>query len=185
MWRKLFLAGFGILTLASTGLAAGKRAILLGVISDSNCGLKHAVAGPAAAQCVMKCTSSGANFVLVSEGRIYRFSEKIQFLKSFAGKKVEVIGDLTGGMITGDYITVEEMLGDIPKNLQLFEGTLKNGAGKFMLQTEGKVYTVDPAHARYKESLPVYIGEAVEVVGTSDGNTIQLLEVHNREPNMP
>jgi hypothetical protein len=69
--------------------------------------------------------------------------------------------------------------------LQLFEGTLKNVAGKFMLETDGRVYSVDPSAARYKESLPVYTGEAVEVVGTSDGNTIHLLEVLNREPNMP
>ncbi len=185
MLRKLFLAGYCLLTLASTALAAGKRVILVGVISDSNCGLKHAVPGSAAAQCVIKCTSNGANFVLVSGGRIYRFSEKIQFLKSFAGKKVEVIGDLTGVTIAGDYIAVNEVQGDLPKNLQLFEGTLKNVAGKFMLETDGRVYSVDPSAARYKESLPVYTGEAVEVVGTSDGNTIHLLEVLNREPNMP
>ena len=87
------------------------RVVLVGVMSDSHCGLKHAVAGPDAAKCVIGCASKDADYVLVSEGKIYKFEKKNDFYKNFAGKNVEVVGNLTGGTFAMMDLSVSELLG--------------------------------------------------------------------------
>ncbi|MGH9455685.1 MAG: hypothetical protein ACRD2O_17130 [Terriglobia bacterium] len=69
-----------------------------GVVSDSNCGAKHAVAGDEAAQCVSECITNGAKYVLVSDGSLYQVSPQDQFA-AYAGKSVTVSGSLDGDTI--------------------------------------------------------------------------------------
>jgi hypothetical protein len=71
-----------------------------GVISDSMCKKKHMMPGKTDAQCVEECVKSGANYVLVSGDKVYTLSAKKGLIAPFAGKKVQVQGDLQGASIT-------------------------------------------------------------------------------------
>lgn len=179
--RKLFLVVFGILALACAGFAEGTRVVLVGVMSDSHCGLKHAKAGPDAAKCVIECASKDADYVLVSGGKIYKFEKKNDFYKNIAGKNVEVLGTLTGDTFGISDLSVAELLGDPPKNLKLFEGTLKSSGGKFTLESDGKVYQLDGTTAVDQgKDFPDLVGQAAEVVGTLEGNTIHVHDAQSR-----
>jgi len=181
MWRRFLLAGVIVLAVAGSGLAAGNRVLVVGVLSDSHCGAKHATASEDAAKCVIACASGGADYVVVSEGKIYKFEKKNAFYKHFAGKNVEVVGNLTGDTFAMMDLGVAELTGEPPKNLQLFEGTLKSSGGKYTLESAGKVYSIDAGTAADKgESLPSMVGQAVEVVGSAEGDTIHLHDAQTR-----
>jgi hypothetical protein len=181
MMRKLFLVVFSVLALACAGLATGTRVVLVGVMSDSHCGLKHSVAGPDAAKCVIGCAAKDADYVLVSEGKIYKFSKKDDFYKNFAGKNVEVVGTLTGDTFANMSLGVSEILGAPPKNLHLFQGFLKASGDKFTLKTEDKVYQLDTETAADKgKGLPDLDGRPVEVIGSPDGSTIHVHDVQTQ-----
>jgi hypothetical protein len=175
MLRKLFLVVFSVLALACSGLAAGTRLVLVGVMSDSHCGLKHAVAGPDAAKCVIGCASKDADYVLVSDGKIYKFEKKNDFYKNFAGKNVEVVGTLTDGVIAMMNLSVVELDGDPPKNLHLYDGTVKVTGGKYTLESESKVYQIDgQAGVDVDAMLKGLVGQPADLIGTLDGDTIHL-----------
>ncbi len=181
MLRRLFLVTFSVLALACAGFAAETRVVLVGVMSDSHCGLKHAQAGADAAKCVVACASKDADYVLVSGGKIYKFAKKDAFNKYVAGKNVEVVGTLTGDTFGMTDIAVAELLGDPPKNLKLFEGTLKGSGGKFTLDVGGKVYQLDGETAVDKgKDFPDLVGHAADVAGTLDGNTIHMHDAQSR-----
>ncbi len=76
---------------------------MTGVISDANCGAKHAAAAASDAACVKSCIKRGAAPVLVSEGKVYKISADSQDkVKELAGMKVKV-----EGKVEGDTVTVE------------------------------------------------------------------------------
>src|SRR5579864_2858287 len=64
MSRKILLIMFSILAVAAAAIAAPTRVVLVGVMSDSHCGLKHSVASDDAAKCVIGCASKDADYVL-------------------------------------------------------------------------------------------------------------------------
>ena len=70
------------------------------VISDSQCGLKHATASDDAAACVTKCVSGGAKYVLVMEGKVYQLAPQDKISPSLAGRNARVTGVLNGDTIT-------------------------------------------------------------------------------------
>jgi len=70
-----------------------------GVVSDSNCGAKHARPSDQAAQCVSQCVASGAKYVLVSGGSVFQVDPQNQ-LAAYAGKSITVQGSLRGDTIT-------------------------------------------------------------------------------------
>jgi hypothetical protein len=181
MLRKSLLVGFSVLALAGAGFAEGTRVVLVGVMSDSHCGLKHSQASADAAKCVIGCASKGADYVLVSDGKIYKFEKKNDFYSNFAGKNVQVVGTLTGDTFRASDIGVEELLGAPPKNLQLFQGFLKSSGGKFTLKTEDKVYQIDTETSADKgKQLPDLDGRPVEIIGTREGGTIHMREVQTQ-----
>jgi hypothetical protein len=71
-----------------------------GVISDSMCKQKHMMPGKTDAQCTEECVKAGASYVLISGGKVYTLSAKKGLITPFAGKKVQVQGDLQGNSIT-------------------------------------------------------------------------------------
>jgi hypothetical protein len=72
-----------------------------GVISDANCGAKHAAAAASDAACVKSCIKRGAAPVLVSDGKVYKISADSQDkVKELAGQKVTVVGKVEGDTIT-------------------------------------------------------------------------------------
>ncbi len=81
-------------------LAWGAEKSWTGVVSDSNCGLKHATASADAAACVAKCVEGGGTYVLVSKGKLYQLDPQDKIAKSLAGKEVKITGTLSGDKIT-------------------------------------------------------------------------------------
>jgi len=71
-----------------------------GVISDSMCKQKHMMPGKTDAECTEECVKAGASYVLVSGDKVYTLSAKKGIITPFAGKKVQVQGDLKNNAIT-------------------------------------------------------------------------------------
>lgn len=181
MLRRLLLVAFGVLAMACAGFAAGTRVVVVGVMSDSHCGLKHAVAGPDAAQCVIGCASKDADYVVASEGKLYKFEKKNPFYKNFAGKNVEAVGTLTDATFSMTDLSVVELdAGDLPKGLELFEGTLKSAAGKYTLDVYGKIYQIDTSASGDVSYLTNMVGQPADVIGKADGNVIHLHDAQSR-----
>ena len=101
MRNKLFMLGLAFLV---SGCMAFAATTYSGTVSDSNCGVKHAHPSTAAAQCVAKCVSGGAQYVLVSKGKVYKMDPQDKFA-DYAGKYVHVKGTMNGDTITADSVS--------------------------------------------------------------------------------
>ena len=101
MKKTLLMLGVSLLISASMVLAASS---FYGTVSDSNCGAKHAHPSTAAAQCVAKCVSGGAQYVLVSHGKVYKLDPQDKFA-DYAGKAVKVTGSRKGDTITAESVS--------------------------------------------------------------------------------
>jgi hypothetical protein len=97
MTKKALLVVLTLLVFGCLSWAADKT--FTGTVSDSHCGAKHAKASAAAEECVEKCVSGGAEYVLVSHGKVYKLSDQDKF-KGMGGKAVKVVGSLGGDTIT-------------------------------------------------------------------------------------
>ncbi|MGH9452561.1 MAG: DUF5818 domain-containing protein [Terriglobia bacterium] len=100
MRNKLFMLGVAFLV---SGCMAFAATTYSGTVSDSNCGVKHAHPSTAAAQCVAKCVSGGAQYVLVSKDKVYKLDSQDKFA-DYAGKYVRVKGTLNGDTIAVDSV---------------------------------------------------------------------------------
>jgi hypothetical protein len=92
--KKVALLAFAVLVFASLSFAK----TITGTVSDSHCGVKHAMAGDAAAHCVEHCVSGGATYVVVSNGKVYQVDAQDKF-KGLGGKSVTVTGTVKGDSI--------------------------------------------------------------------------------------
>lgn len=101
MWG-VFLIALGVMAITAPSMLAGPQSTSAktwtGVVSDSNCGLKHSTPSDEAAMCVKKCVGAGAQYVLVSGGKVYQLSDQSKFA-DFAGRSVKVTGTLKGNVI--------------------------------------------------------------------------------------
>lgn len=71
-----------------------------GTITDSKCGAAHADASEKSMKCSQACVKSGkAEAVLVSDGKVYKFSDASK-VAEHVGHKVVVTGDVNGETIT-------------------------------------------------------------------------------------
>ncbi len=93
--KKIALLTFAVLVFASLSFAK----TITGTVSDAHCGVKHATASDAAAECVEKCVSGGASYVLISGGKVYQLDAQDKF-KGLGGKSVTVTGTVKGTNIT-------------------------------------------------------------------------------------
>ena len=88
------------------GPALCQNGNLDGHLSDSSCGASHDAMtehGTKATdkQCTQMCVLRGAKYVFVNEGRVLMVkNQDLADLKTFAGDRVMVSGDLTGDTIT-------------------------------------------------------------------------------------
>lgn len=80
-------------------IASAAPQTFTGTISDSMCNKKHMMPGKTEAQCTEECVKAGASYVLVSGDKVYALSAKKSLIASFAGKKVQVQGDLENNTI--------------------------------------------------------------------------------------
>jgi len=71
-----------------------------GVISDSMCKKTHMMPGKTDAQCIEECVKAGASYVLVSGDKVYTLNAKSSLISPYAGKKVQIQGDLKNNTIT-------------------------------------------------------------------------------------
>ncbi len=103
MKRKLLMSVVVILAFGSLAVAAGKSSSFVGVVSDSNCGLKHSTPSKAAAECVKKCVNMGAKYVLVYHGKVYQVGPQKEF-DGMGGQRVKVTGKMNGDMIMAENV---------------------------------------------------------------------------------
>ena len=82
---------------ASSAWAAERT--FTGVVSDSMCGAKHGMANMSDRECTQMCASRGAQYVLVSDGKVYRLANHAGDLKTHAGHTVNVTGEVKGDSI--------------------------------------------------------------------------------------
>jgi hypothetical protein len=71
-----------------------------GVISDSMCGKKHMMPGKSDAECVRECVKAGSKYILVVGDRLYTLNANPQTIAPFAGKQVQVQGEIKGSTLS-------------------------------------------------------------------------------------
>lgn len=85
---------------------SARTGIWTGIISDSSCAASHDAMtehGTKATdrQCTQMCVLRGAKYVFVNNGRVLMVkNQNLADLKTFAGDRVMLSGDLTGDTIT-------------------------------------------------------------------------------------
>ena len=100
---KKFSVGPAVLAVSvlfsASQLALAASQAFEGTVSDSMCEKKHMMPGKSAAQCTEECLKMGSTYVLVTEGKVYPLVAKKGVLTPFAGKHVQVQGELTKNSI--------------------------------------------------------------------------------------
>ncbi len=96
--KKLMLisaAAAGLVSLPAFGAQVN------GYISDAHCGKAHDKVSDANTACIKKCTGSGSDPVLVSEGKVMKFDADSK-AKAMAhiGEEVKIDGTVSGDVIT-------------------------------------------------------------------------------------
>ncbi len=99
MTKKLAMLVFSLLIVGCMAFAAQAEKSFTGTVSDEHCGAKHSTPSKAAEECVEKCVSGGAQYVLVSHGKVYKLDAQDKF-KGMGGKRVHVKGTLSDDTIT-------------------------------------------------------------------------------------
>ena len=93
---------------------------------------------------------------------------------------MEVVGTLTDSAFAMTDLSVVELdAGDLPKGLELFEGTLKSAEGKYTLDVNGKVYEINP-DGNNVDYLKSMVGQVSDVIGKAEGHVIHLHDAQSR-----
>lgn len=71
-----------------------------GTISDSMCAKKHMMPGKSDAECIQECVKAGSKYVLVSGSKVYTLNAKAALTAPYAGKQVQVQGELKDSALT-------------------------------------------------------------------------------------
>jgi hypothetical protein len=95
------IVGTTLIALLSTTSTWAADNTLMGAISDSLCGASHKEMGTKMTdrECTQACAAKGAQYVLVSGGRIYKLTNHAADLKAHAGHMVNLTGDVKGDSI--------------------------------------------------------------------------------------
>lgn len=98
---KKLVVGFSLL--AASAFAGEWK----GTISDSKCAAGHADASEKSMKCAQACVKSGkAEAVLVSDGKVYKFSDASK-VAEHVGHKVVIAGNLDGETIKVDSVRMD------------------------------------------------------------------------------
>jgi hypothetical protein len=99
-----------IMTLLATTTWAAEQT-LSGAISDRMCGVSHKgmSTNMTDRECTQLCASKGAQYVLVSGGKVYTLTNHGADLKAHAGHTVNVTGDVKGDAIRVSKIDMPNM----------------------------------------------------------------------------
>jgi hypothetical protein len=74
-----------------------------GIISDENCGAKHAALTSDDKACLDKCAKTGVAKVFVSDGKVYKIDNQDAVAKHL-GHKVTITGKMEGDTIHADSV---------------------------------------------------------------------------------
>lgn len=102
MKKQIIITAAVLFTLFMPALRVAHAAAqtFTGVISDSMCNKKHMMPGKTDVQCTEECVKGGAGYVLVAGEKVYTLSARKGLIAPFAGKKVQLQGNLQGASIT-------------------------------------------------------------------------------------
>ena len=91
---------FLTLSLCATPTFASEQTVR-GTVSDVMCGASHAGMPTKMTdrECTQLCAAKGAQYVLVSDGKIYKLTNHNADFKAHAGETVSVTGDVKGDTI--------------------------------------------------------------------------------------
>ena len=99
--QKAFASVVGLITLSAASLLAqGEAQSFSGTVSDSMCGAHHMMKNVTPAQCTRECVKQGADYALVSGGKVYTLKGDKAQIDKYAGQKVTIKGDVSGDTIT-------------------------------------------------------------------------------------
>jgi hypothetical protein len=111
MKRSVITAGLFVVSFAASAFAADQS--WTGIIGDSKCGANHKAmqehnANLTDRACTEACIKSGAEYILSSNGQVYRLeNQKDPALAENAGKTVMVTGTMKGNVITASKIVAK------------------------------------------------------------------------------
>lgn len=71
-----------------------------GVVSDTMCGKKHMLPGKTDAQCIEECMKGKVSYALVVGTKVYTLIGKPQSIAPFAGKHVQIEGNIKDSTLT-------------------------------------------------------------------------------------
>ena len=95
--RNLVLAAAVLAALATAGAA---NTSLTGVVTDDMCARKHTMMpGKPDSECVKACVKAGAKYALQAGDKLYILQANPKQLEPFAGKKVQVSGEVKGNTV--------------------------------------------------------------------------------------
>jgi len=93
----------GVIALVTTVAAIGADQTWTGQISDSKCRASHVAAAHGKKMsdraCAQACVKGGAQYVMVSDGKVYKLMNHDADLAAHAGHKVTLTGNLNGDTI--------------------------------------------------------------------------------------
>src|SRR2546429_4846547 len=105
---KSFIAAT-VFALMSTATFAAEQT-WTGAISDKMCGADHTKMGGKMSDrdCTLACAKGGAPYVLVSDGKVYQLTGHDADLRTHAGHKVILTGELKGDTIRVSKIAMRD-----------------------------------------------------------------------------
>ena len=95
--KKFVFACFATVSLCSFAAYAEQMS---GYISDAHCGAAHDKVSAANTKCIDACLKKGSDPVLVSDGKVMKFtSDSAEKARSFAGENVKIDGSMDGDLV--------------------------------------------------------------------------------------
>lgn len=90
----------GVLALGGMMAAGAMADTWTGFVSDAMCGAKHTGASEKDAKCAQSCVKRGSDAVLVTDGKVVKFTaDSKDKISELVGKKVTVTGSMEGGSL--------------------------------------------------------------------------------------
>jgi len=73
---------------------------MTGYVSDAHCGAAHNSVSEANSKCIEGCLKKGSDPVLVSDGKVIKFTpDSAKKAREFAGKSVTIDGSMDGDLV--------------------------------------------------------------------------------------
>ena len=95
--KKLLFSCLATVSLCSFAAYADQ---MTGYVSDAHCGAAHNSVSEASTKCIQGCLKKGSDPVLVSDGKVMKFTpDSVAKARSFAGQEVKIDGSMDGDLV--------------------------------------------------------------------------------------